>query len=46
VPTAQPFDSAAPADAMLQVQVRTILRYPEQIDLTPELLKELSLKDE
>jgi hypothetical protein len=31
---------------MLQVQVRTFLRYPEQIDLTPELLKELSLKDE
>jgi Skp family chaperone for outer membrane proteins len=46
VPTAQPFDSAAPADAMLQVQVRTFLRYPEQIDLTPDLLKELSLKDE
>jgi hypothetical protein len=28
------------------VQVRTFLHYPETIDLTPELIKELSLKDE
>ena len=46
VPTAQAFDAATPADAMLGVQVRTFLRYPEAVDLTPELLKELSLKDE
>ncbi len=46
VPTSQAFDSTSPADAMLQVQVRTFLRYPETIDLTPELMKELSLKDE
>ena len=46
VPTSQPFTSNSPADAMLQVQVRTFLHYPETIDLTPELIKELSLKDE
>ena len=46
VPTAQAFESNTPADAMLSVQVRTFLHYPEAIDLTPELLKELSLKDE
>jgi hypothetical protein len=31
---------------MLAVQVRTFLRYPEAVDLTAEILKELSLKDE
>jgi hypothetical protein len=31
---------------MLQVQVRTFLRYPEAIDITAEVMKELSLKDE
>ena len=46
VPTSQPFTSNSPAVAMLQVQVRTFLHYPETIDLTPELIKELSLKDE
>ncbi|MFM8641123.1 MAG: OmpH family outer membrane protein [Planctomycetota bacterium] len=46
VPTAQAFESNTPADAMLAVQVRTFLHYPDAIDLTTELLKELSLKDE
>ena len=46
VPTAQPFDVSSPADAMLQVQVRTFLRYPEAVDITAEVMKELSLKDE
>lgn len=46
VPTAQPFDSQSPADAMLQVQLRPFLHYPETIDLTAELIKELSLKEE
>lgn len=46
VPTGQAFESGNPGDAMLQVQVRTFLHYPESVDLTPELLKELSLKDE
>ena len=46
VPTAQDFNTQTPADAMLAVQVRTFLRYPEAVDLTLELLKELSLKDE
>ena len=46
VPTAQTFDVSSPADAMLQVQVRTFLRYPESVDITAEVMKELSLKDE
>ncbi len=46
VPTSQTFESGNAADAMMQVQVRTFLRYPEAMDLTPELMKELSLKDE
>lgn len=46
VPTGQPFESGNPGDAMLQVQVRTFLHYPEAIDMTADLLKELSLKDE
>jgi hypothetical protein len=46
VPTAQAFETETPADAMLAVQVRTFLRYPEAVDLTAEILKELSLKDE
>jgi Skp family chaperone for outer membrane proteins len=46
VPTSQEFGTQTPADAMLAVQVRTFLRYPEAVDLTAELLKELSLKDD
>ena len=46
VPTAQAFETETPADAMLAVQVRTFLRYPEAVDLTPDIMKELSLKDE
>ncbi len=46
VPTSQAFDTETPADAMLAVQVRTFLRYPEAVDLTPDIMKELSLKDE
>jgi len=46
VPTSQAFESGTAADAMLQVQVRTFLRYPEEIDVTAEVMKEMSLKDE
>jgi Skp family chaperone for outer membrane proteins len=46
IPTAQPFESESPAEAMLAVQARTFLRYPEAVDLTVDVLRELSLKDE
>ncbi len=46
VPTSQKFESDNAASAMLQVQVRTFLHYPEAIDVTPDVMKELSLKDE
>jgi Skp family chaperone for outer membrane proteins len=46
VPTSQQFESDNVTSAMLQVQVRTFLRYPEAIDVTPEVMKEMSLKED
>jgi Skp family chaperone for outer membrane proteins len=46
VPTSQQFESDNMGSAMLQVQVRTFLHYPEAIDVTAEVMKEMSLKDE
>ncbi|MSR34764.1 MAG: hypothetical protein EXS12_08240 [Phycisphaerales bacterium] len=46
IPAAAPFESAQLGDAMVQVQARTFLRAPESLDITAEVMKELSLKDQ
>lgn len=43
IPAHTPFESQDLGNAMVQVQGRTFLRAPEQIDLTADVLKELNL---
>lgn len=43
IPTAEEFKSDSPGHAAEQIRLRTFLRYPEQIDLTPAVLDELGL---
>jgi hypothetical protein len=43
IPSQTPFESQDLGNAMVQVQGRTFLRAPEQIDLTADVLKELNL---
>lgn len=45
LPASKPFDALSLPDAMLQVQSRTMLRYPESIDLTDDVVRELGLKE-
>lgn len=45
MPPSKPFDSMSLPDAMLQVQSRTLLRYPESVDLSDEVVRELGMKE-
>jgi hypothetical protein len=45
LPASKPFESLSLPDAMLQVQSRTMLRYPDSIDLTEDVVRELGLKE-
>jgi hypothetical protein len=45
LPASKPFDSRSLPDAMLQVQSRTMLRYPDSIDITDDVVRELGLKE-
>ncbi len=42
-PTADPFDSKGSGDALDRIRARLLLKYPAQIDITPEVLKVLNL---
>ena len=43
IPTSEPFMQASVEQAMLQIQMRPFLRYPDSIDLTTRVLEELDL---
>lgn len=44
IPTAEPFGTNMVEQAMLQIQLRPFLRYPDTIDLTDAVMDELDLK--
>lgn len=44
IPTANPFETTLVEQAMLQIQLRPLLRYPESIDLTDDVMDELDLE--
>jgi Skp family chaperone for outer membrane proteins len=44
IPTAEPFGTIAVEQAMLQIRLRTLLRYPDTIDVTEDILEELDLE--
>ena len=44
IPTAEPFGTTMVEQAMLQIQLRAFLRYPDAIDITEEILEELDLE--
>lgn len=46
VPTSEPFEAEDPTGGIMQVVERSVLRMPETLDLTPEVMKELNLRDE
>jgi Skp family chaperone for outer membrane proteins len=43
IPTSEPFMNSSVEQAMLQIQMRPFLRYPDSIDLTTKVLEELDL---
>ena len=43
IPTAQPFGTTVVEQAMLQIQLRAFLRYPDTIDITEDILEELDM---
>ena len=43
IPTSEPFMNSTVEQAMLQIQMRPFLRYPDSIDLTAKVLEELDL---
>ena len=43
IPTSEPFMNSSVEQAMLQIQMRPFLRYPDSIDLTTRVLEELDL---
>jgi hypothetical protein len=45
LPASKPFEALSLPDAMLQVQSRTMLRYPDSIDITDDVVRELGLKE-
>lgn len=46
IPTADKFEADEVGEAMMRVQGRTFVHYPESIDISAEVMKELNLKDE
>lgn len=46
IPTNDPFESENFEGAITEVRLRTVLRYPEGLDITSDILRELNLKDE
>ncbi|MCA9290310.1 MAG: hypothetical protein KDA25_04220, partial [Phycisphaerales bacterium] len=46
IPTNDPFQAPTPDAAQAAVSLRTALKYPSGLDITPEILDELALDDE
>lgn len=46
VPTTKAFEAEDPEGGLTQLIGRTVLRMPEALDLTPEIMKEMNLRDE
>ncbi|MHC4947752.1 MAG: OmpH/Skp family outer membrane protein [Planctomycetota bacterium] len=45
IPPDMPFETPNPDAAMTTIRLRTALRYPAALDITPEVMEELSLED-
>lgn len=45
LPASKPFEALSLPDAMLQVQSRTMLRHPDSLDITDDVVRELGLKE-
>jgi Skp family chaperone for outer membrane proteins len=43
IPTEEAFRAENPEQAMLAIRLRTAIRYPEELDITDDVLEELSL---
>jgi hypothetical protein len=46
IPTSEEFNAENPEQAMTAIRLRTALRYPEDLDITEDVLEELSLDTE
>ncbi len=46
IPPSEAFNAQTPEQAMMSIRLRTILRSPDDLDLTDEVLEELSLEIE
>ena len=44
IPTSEPFGTQSSEQAMLQIQLRTFLKYPDAVDITQHVLDELDLE--
>lgn len=46
IATEEPFEAKSAEEALNEIRLRTVLKYPQGLDITPDVLKELSLSDE
>jgi Skp family chaperone for outer membrane proteins len=46
IPTGEPFEAENPEQAMTAIRLRDALRYPEELDITADVMEELHLEEE
>ena len=46
IPTSEPFEAENPEQAMMAIRLRDALRYPEELDITADVMEELHLEEE
>jgi hypothetical protein len=46
IATSDPFEATDAEQAQVEIRLRSVLKYPEGLDITPDVLAELSLQDE
>jgi hypothetical protein len=46
IPTSEAFNAENPEEAMLAIRLRSALRYPDELDITDDVMEELSLEIE
>ena len=46
IPTSEPFEAENPEQAMMAIRLRDALRYPEELDITTDVMEELHLEEE
>jgi len=46
IPAEEPFNASNPDQAMINIRMRTALKYPEQLDITEDVIEELALEIE